>query len=130
MKTNAKWKPYLQAVRDVDKRGPAMLMTFINSHPKRLHTVVALGLSLAKWYIKLIEGENALTVKGSGNCGCCILCMVTCFRECPLGPCPGSCLICDHVGGIDAFATYIRIHEIYTEHFNALPGRNRQGDEQ
>lgn len=117
MKNNPEWKPFLKAVREAehvpffDVESP--LRGFIDTYPRRLRPAVALALSLAKWYM------NSTTTKFYGGCrccGCCVFYEIEC-SACPLAP---NCV----ATGIDEI--YTRIHRIYTEHFNALPARDRQ----
>ncbi|MEA3225117.1 MAG: hypothetical protein U9Q07_04140 [Planctomycetota bacterium] len=145
MRNNPEWKPFIEAVERVsdtldiehvanDNFGHlgflVVLPQFLASYPPRLRPVVALALSLAKWYLIAVEGCGIWQGESTG--GCC------CFHRVGnywtggdrWGGCSG-CPLDDSVDGIGCIEgtnaeIYTRIHRIYTEHFNALPARDRQ----
>ncbi len=140
MKNNEAWKPYLEAAEkateeanegnDWDVNSSRVLLRFINGYPKKLRVVVALGLSLAKWFLYADQG---ITIMGREwvNCACCALYNLegnlgkASCDICPLGPTARHCVV--RVLREKVYqTTYARILTVYTSHFNALPARDRQ----
>ena len=133
MKNNPEWKPFLEAVkamrRDVTPiskfRDSTPVSKFLDGYPERLRPVAALALSLAKWYLAVSEGRGSM---GVVDCGCCCYyCHGDVYHggclECPLGSRHDATPFC-YVG--TPTEIYTRIHRVYTEHFSALPARDRQ----
>jgi len=135
IKNNPEWKPLLDAVRKAtETREWDAMAKFIYAYPSQPGWTVALALSLAKWSIVLSgEWDGDIHPKGMFiNCGCCMYHNPShlededesehpCFG-CPLARGDDAS---DCIDGADT-EVYTRILKIYTEHFNALPARDRQ----
>ena len=123
MKNNPDWQPYLKTLEKAAEhpKPHVPVAIFITSYPKRLQPVVALGLSLAKWYLRC---QGVPLLRGMSNCGCCIYYS---DRYMGCGGCENCSLIgktlC--VGGTDV-QVYNRTLKAYTKAFKALPARDRQ----
>ena len=134
IKDNPDWEPFLDAVKAVRRRERPhgkTLRRFICSYPEHLHEAVALALSVAKRHLV----ENGLIVEPDVwvNCGCCVLHtpFVYTWQECvpcPLGPGSVGCLYIRRDPDRRRSPAEITAHilAIYTEHFDALPKRDRQ----